>query len=129
MGARLVTFCFAAAGAFWSVAASAAPLPAELNGVWALEPGRCPDRGQIASGMDRGFPAIIRIAKSRVVMTRGACRFTQVVKSRVGQVWAVHLSCKRDKESWEADYVYVLRGGRLAVIDVNGLAVSYQRCK
>ena len=108
--------------------ANAAPVAKALNGKWALRPAVCRAKAAGKSARAR-FPLLIHIARGRVLLDRGGCRFVRFLPARVKNVWSVRLACQRGKQKWRASYLYVLRGNRLAVIDRMGLAVSYRRCR
>ncbi len=111
-----------------STLVSAAPVSPSLNGKWALRPALCRAMGAGKSARAR-FPLLIHIARGRVILDRGHCTFVRFLPARVKNVWSVRLACRRGKQKWQSSYLYVLRGRRLAVIDGNGLAVSYRRCR
>jgi hypothetical protein len=101
---------------------------ARLDGRWTLQPGNCRIDERTAADKDIGFPTEMRLRAGRLVMRGGGCRFVGFKGASVKNVWSVRLACRRADQRWTASYVYVLRGKRLAVIDRNGLAVSYIRC-
>lgn len=109
-------------------AGTASAYDARLDGRWTLQPGKC--RLQERASTDRriGFPTEMRLRGGRLAMKNGGCRFTGFKAARVKNVWSVRLACKDGDQKWTSSYVYVLRGKRLAVIDGNGLAVSYMKC-
>ena len=119
---------FAAALCFVTHAVPASAYDARLDGRWTLQPGNC--RIDERTGADRaiGFPAEMRLRAGRLALKGGSCRFVGFKGASVKNVWSVRLACTRADQRWTANYVYVLRGKRLAVIDRNGLAVSYIRC-
>jgi hypothetical protein len=109
-------------------AGSAKAYDARLDGEWTLQPGTCSLNERASANRNIGFPTEMRLQRGIILMKNGGCRFIAFRKSSVKNVWSVRLACKRGEQKWASSYLYVLRGKRLAVIDRNGMAVSYIRC-